>query len=89
DDAKGELKNLLVVTTDLSQRKEAEQRLAESERRLQELNETLEQQISDRTTERNLFATIVERTDIMVMAADLGYTILAINKANADEFERI
>ncbi|WP_244496313.1 PAS domain-containing protein [Methylobacterium indicum] len=89
DDAKGGLKNLLVVTTDLSQRKEAEQRLAESERRLQELNETLEQQISDRTTERNLFATIVERTDIMVMAADLAYNILAINKANADEFERI
>ncbi len=74
---------------DLSQRREAEQRLAESERRLQHLNETLELQVSERTAERNLFATIVERTDVMVMAADLDYNILAINKANADEFERI
>ena len=89
DDAQGRFKNLLVVTADISQRREAEQRLAESERRLQHLNETLEQQVSERTAERNLFATIVERTDIMVMAADLRYDILAINRANADEFERI
>ncbi|MCX4197855.1 PAS domain-containing protein [Methylobacterium organophilum] len=89
DDADGRLKSLLIVTADLSRRKEAEQRLAESERRLQHLNETLELQVSDRTAERNLFATIVERTDIMVMAADLDYNILAINKANADEFARI
>lgn len=89
DDAEGKFKNLLVVTADLSQRRAAEQQLAESERRLQHLNETLELQVSERTAERNLFATIVERTDIMVMAADLGYNILAINKANADEFERI
>ncbi|KAA0122338.1 PAS domain S-box protein [Methylobacterium sp. P1-11] len=89
DDADGRLKSLLIVTADLSRRKEAEQRLAESERRLQHLNETLELQVFERTAERNLFATIVERTDIMVMAVDLGYNILAINKANADEFERI
>lgn len=89
DDAQGRFKNLLVVTADLSQRREAEQRLAESERRLQHLNETLELQVSERTAERNLFATIVERTDIMVMAADLDYTILAINRANADEFARL
>ena len=89
DDAEGRFKNLLVVTVDLSQRRAAEQRLAESERRLQHLNETLELQVSERTAERNLFATIVERTDVMVMASDLDYNILAINKANADEFERI
>ncbi|MBN6822649.1 PAS domain-containing protein [Methylobacterium organophilum] len=89
DDADGRLKSLLIVTADLSRRKEAEQRLAESERRLQHLNETLELQVSERTAERNLFATIVERTDIMMMAADLDYNILAINKANADEFARI
>ncbi|MEE7442435.1 hybrid sensor histidine kinase/response regulator [Methylobacterium oryzae] len=89
DDADGRLKSLLIVTADLSRRKEAETRLAESERRLQDLNETLELQVSERTAERNLFATIVERTDIMVMAADLDYNILAINRANADEFARI
>ena len=89
DDGDGRFKNLLVVTADISHRREAEQRLAESERRLQHLNETLEMQVSERTAERNLFATIVERTDIMVMAVALDYTILAINKANADEFARI
>ncbi|WP_426216356.1 PAS domain-containing protein [Methylobacterium sp. NFXW15] len=89
DDAQGRFKSLLAVTADLSQRRETEQRLAESERRLQLLNETLEHQVSERTAELNLLATIVERTDIMVMAVDLGYNILAINKANADEFARI
>lgn len=89
DDTGGKLKNLLIVTVDLSQRKEAEQRLAESERRLQHLNETLEQLVSERTAEHNFFATIVERTDVMVMAVDLDYDILATNKTNVDEFERI
>lgn len=89
DDAQGRFKSLLAVTADLSERRETEQQLAESERRLQLLNETLEHQVSERTAELNLLATIVERTDIMVMAADLGYNILAINKANADEFARI
>ncbi len=89
DDAQGRFKSLLVVTADLSQRRATERRLAESERRLQILNETLEAQVSERTAERNMLATIIERSDIMMMAADLDYTILAINKANADEFERI
>jgi len=89
DDAQGRFKSLLIVTADLSQRRETEQRLAESERRLQLLNETLELQVSERTAERNLLATIVERSDIMMMAVALDYTILAINKANTDEFERI
>jgi signal transduction histidine kinase len=34
-------------------------------------------------------ATLVETTDVMVMAVDLDYKITAINKANADEFERV
>jgi PAS domain S-box-containing protein len=42
-----------------------------------------------RTGERNLLATVVETTDVMIMALDLDYNILAINKANADEFERV
>ncbi len=53
------------------------------------LNATLEARVVERTAERNLLANIVETTDAFVMAVDLGYFILAINKANADEFERI
>jgi PAS domain S-box-containing protein len=48
-----------------------------------------EAELASRTAERNLLATIVESTDVMMMACDLDYGILALNKANADEFERV
>ncbi len=60
-----------------------------AEQGLRELNATLEERVAERTVERNLLATLVENTDMMVMAVDLDHNILAINKANADEFERI
>ena len=53
------------------------------------LNETLEDRVAKQLAEPNLLATLVEATDVMVMACDLQYNILAINKANADEFELI
>ena len=58
-------------------------------RRVQALNETLEQRIAERTAERNILADIVEATDVMVMVCDPAYTILAINTANADAFEQV
>lgn len=75
-------RRVAVFFSDISERKRMEEAL-------RVLNTTLEQQVVDRTAERNLLATIVERTDVMVMAVDLDYNILAINKANADEFARI
>ncbi|MGI4944710.1 MAG: PAS domain-containing protein, partial [Janthinobacterium lividum] len=48
-----------------------------------------EAELAVRTAERDLLAKIVETTDVMVMVSDLDYNILAINQANADEFERI
>ena len=48
-----------------------------------------EAELAARTAERDLLAKLVETTDVMIMASDLGYNILAINQANADEFERI
>ncbi len=48
-----------------------------------------EAELAARTAERNLLATIVESTDVMMMACDLDYGILAFNKAHADEFERV
>jgi signal transduction histidine kinase/CheY-like chemotaxis protein len=56
---------------------------------LKSLNETLEQRIAERTSERNMLATIVEKTDVLVMACDLNYNILAINNACADDLERV
>ncbi len=56
---------------------------------LRALNANLEQRVAERTAEKNLLATLVETTDVQVMACDLDYSILAINKANADEFARV
>lgn len=63
--------------------------LAESDTRLRKMNEDLEEQVAERLAERNVLATLFEITDVMIMAVDLDYVITAINKANADEFERI
>jgi PAS domain-containing protein len=60
-----------------------------AEDRLRELNETLETRVTQQLAERNVLATLFEITDMMIMALDLDYVITAINKANADEFERI
>ncbi len=48
-----------------------------------------EAELAARTAERDLLAKIVEATDVMIMASDLHYALLAINQATADEFERI
>jgi len=62
---------------------------ARSEDRMRELNDTLERRVADAMAERNMLAKLVEMTDVMIMAVDLDYNILALNAANADEFERI
>jgi signal transduction histidine kinase len=59
------------------------------ERALRELNETLERRVDAALKERKLLADIVEGTDAFVQVADLDYRWLAINRAAADEFERL
>ena len=56
---------------------------------LQKSRAELEAEVAARTGERNLLATLVEKTDVMIMALDLDFNILAINPANADEMERL
>jgi PAS domain S-box-containing protein len=56
---------------------------------MQRSRDELEVLAQQRTGERNLLATLVERTDVMVMALDTDYRILAINRANVDGFERL
>jgi PAS domain S-box-containing protein len=56
---------------------------------MQRSRDDLETLVQQRTGERNLLATLVERTDVMVMALNTDYRILAINRANVDGFERI
>ena len=58
-------------------------------RALREVNENLEQRIAAALAERKLMADIVENTDAFVQVADVEFRWLAINRAAADEFERI
>ena len=60
-----------------------------AERGLRELNETLERRVAEALAERKLLADIVEHTDAFVQLADLDYRWLAINRAAANEFERL
>jgi PAS domain S-box-containing protein len=60
-----------------------------AERALRELNETLEHRVNEALEERKLLADIVEGTNAFVQVVDLEYRWLAINRAAADEFERI
>lgn len=59
------------------------------EERIRELNDTLERRVSDYLSERKLFADLVDGTDAFVQVSDLNFRWLAINRASADEFERI
>ena len=60
-----------------------------AERGQRELNETLERRVDEALAERKLLADIVEGTDAFVQVADRDFRWLAVNKAAADEFERI
>ncbi|WP_294643946.1 PAS domain S-box protein [uncultured Aureimonas sp.] len=78
----GEIVRWFGASVDIHDRKLAEEGL-------RDLNATLEARVAERTAERNLLATLVENTDVLVMAVDLDFKILALNAANADAFERI
>ena len=60
-----------------------------AERALRDLNETLERRVNEALAERKILADIVEGTNAFVQVADLEYRWLAVNRAAADEFERI
>ena len=60
-----------------------------AERGLLDLNETLERRVNEALAQRKFLADIVEGTNAFVQVADLEYRWLAINRAAADEFERI
>ncbi|TFI59712.1 PAS domain S-box protein [Sphingomonas parva] len=78
----GEVVRWYGASTDIHDRRLAEERL-------RELNETLEQRIAEAVAERKLLADLVENTDAFVQVADADFRWLAINRASADEFERI
>ncbi len=59
------------------------------EARLRDLNETLERRVSEALAERKVLADIFEGTDAFIQVADRDFRWMAINRASAEEFERI
>ena len=87
--ADGRQLGAVLTVRDDTARHQAEHRLRLSERALTDLNETLEQRIKATVAERQILADVVESTDASIGVLDLNYTILAINRANIEEFERV
>lgn len=88
-DETGALAGMFCAVSETTPRVVAERALRENESRLREMNETLERRVAEALAERRLLAEIVEATRAFVQVADLDYRWLAINRAAADEFERI
>ena len=75
-------RQVAVLFKDVSARRQAEAQL-------RELNETLEQQVAERTDELRRYHEIVEATESPICAFDTDYRIIAFNKAHNDEFRRV
>jgi PAS domain S-box-containing protein len=81
--------HILELATRERELSEERARLERSEARLRDAHEKLEQRFAEALAEKRILADIVEGTDAFVQVADLNYRWLAINRASADEFERI
>jgi len=88
-DDRDKVAGMFCAVSETTQRVMAESALRASEARLRELNETLECRVAESLAERSLLAEIVEATRAFVQVADVDYRWLALNRAAADEFERI
>lgn len=88
-DESGQITGIFCEGHDVTENHAAQASLRESEARLRTLNATLEQRVSNALAERRILAEIVETTDVFIQVVDLDYRWLAVNKASADEFERI
>ena len=81
-DGNGEIREWVGVHTDVTERRAAEDQL-------RDLNEQLEARVAAALAEKRLLAELVERTDAFVQVVDSEFRLLAVNKASADEFERM
>lgn len=82
DPASGVITRWFGASVDIHDRKLAEAGL-------QDLNETLEARVAEALAGRKVLADVVEGTDAFIQVADQDFRWLAINRAAADEFERI
>jgi len=77
-----EKRQVAIVFQDVSARKRAELEL-------RQLNETLENQVADRTAELRRFRDIVDATVAPICAFDTDFRLIAFNRAHNAEFRRV
>ena len=88
-DAAGAVTGIFVVGVDVTDRTLAEARLRDQALQLRQFNKSLEAAVAVALKERKVLADVVESTDAFIQVADLDYRFMAINRASANEFERI
>jgi PAS domain S-box-containing protein len=81
-DENGRCVRVVGTAVDITRRKAVDQEL-------RDLNANLESRVAQALAERQLFASLVESASASIMVCDPEFKILAINKANVDEFERV
>jgi PAS domain S-box-containing protein len=81
-DSTGRIEKWYGSCTDIEEIVQARQVLTRS-------RDDLEAEVIARAGECHLLAKLVETTDVKILALDLAYTVLAINKAGADEYMRV
>ncbi len=79
----------LVLIGEFAARARSAVERARSAAQLREANETLERRVAEALAERRLMAELVEATDTFIHVLDTSYRVLAINEANAREYEKI
>jgi PAS domain S-box-containing protein len=88
-DEAGQVTGIFCEGYDVTESHGAQAALRENEARLRELNATLEERVAEALAERRILAEVVETTDAFIQVVDPDYRWLAVNRASADEFERI
>jgi signal transduction histidine kinase/CheY-like chemotaxis protein len=88
-DEAGQVTGIFCEGYDVTESHAAQAALRENEVRLRELNATLEERVAEALAERRILAEVVETTDAFIQVVDPDYRWLAVNRASADEFERI
>jgi signal transduction histidine kinase len=63
--------------------------MREREAELRDANETLERRVAEALAERRLMAELIQMTDTFVQVLDREFRVLAINPANAAEYEKV
>jgi PAS domain S-box-containing protein len=81
-DASGHVVGLIGSSLDITDRKLAEEAL-------QDLNDTLEQRVTEALAERKLWIDVFESSDAVIAAFDRDYRILALNRPYAELCEAI